>query len=227
MLKLAEKYPKVLKDNLKGCKAFEDQPYKTIDLDQTKQPFYETRIKTTPHHIRKEAELYIKNLIDEDIIEVQREVTDWCSPGFFVTRRGSNKPRFVIDYRRLNECIKRPHWNFLSSDQVRKSLPGKGGYIITCDLKMGFHQIHLPKESRDLTTFNCEYGKYRWKRYPQGLSSSGDIFNLHVDVEMHLIPKHWYSKCVDDILIIGKNKQECFKIFEEICKILKKTWNGS
>ena len=128
----------------------------------------------------------------------------------------------MIDYRRINECIKRPHWNFLSFDQVRKSLPGKGGYIITCDLKMGFHQIHFPGESRDLTRFSCEYGKYRWKRYPQGLSSSGDIFNMHVDVAMHQVPKSWYCKCVDDILIIGKDKQECFERFEAICKILEK-----
>ena len=77
----------MLKDNLKGCQAFKNQAPKQIDIDESKSPHYETRIKTTPHHIRKEAENYIKNLLDENIIEVQREVTDWCSPGFFCNKK--------------------------------------------------------------------------------------------------------------------------------------------
>ena len=87
---------------------------------------------------------------------------------------------------------------------------------------MGFHQIHLPENSRDLTTFSCEYGKYRWRRYPQGLSSSGDVFNMHVDVAMHKIPKHWYSKCIDDLLIIGKKtNKSALKDLKQFVKYLK------
>ena len=70
MLKLAKKFPTVLKDNLKNCHAFREKPRKVIDIDPSIEPFYETRITTTPHHIRAQAEKYIKNLLNKDIREV-------------------------------------------------------------------------------------------------------------------------------------------------------------
>ena len=44
MFKMAKKFPTVLKDNLKNCHAFRDQPSKVIDIDPSIEPFYETRI---------------------------------------------------------------------------------------------------------------------------------------------------------------------------------------
>lgn len=139
----------------------------------------------------------------------------------FLIKRGSNNPRLVVDYRRLNDAIRRPHWNLLSSDQVRKFLTGRGGYLISCDLKQGYHFIFLPEESRDLTTFSCELGRFHWKCYPQGISSSGDVFNLHVDIAMSEVPSVWLSKCMDDLLIHGKHKKECFQRLEFILNVLK------
>ena len=109
----------------------------------------------------------------------------------------------------------------MSADQVRKGLPRKGGYTCSIDLKQGFHQLGLPEESRDLTTFSCEWGHYRWTKYPQGLSSSGDIFNMHMDIALHQVPISYYIKCIDNILIIEKNKKECYEQLEEILKVLK------
>ena len=87
---------------------------------------------------KSEAQAYIKRLLDEKIIEPQREVLEWCSLGFFMCQRGSNKPQFVIDYQRLNAMVLRPHWAFMSADEVSRALPGRGGYGILIVLKMDF-----------------------------------------------------------------------------------------
>ena len=39
--------------------------------------------------------------------------------------------------------------------------------------------MKLDKESQPLTVFNMEFGRYLFLRAPQGLSSSGDVFNLN------------------------------------------------
>ena len=71
MKEMVRKFPSVLRDSLSGSDPFKGQPHKSIDLNPDVTPHYEQGICTTPHHIRTEAQKYIKHLIDEDIIEPQ------------------------------------------------------------------------------------------------------------------------------------------------------------
>ena len=56
---------------------------------------------------------------------------------------------------------------------------------------------------------------------PNGLSSSRDIFNLMVDTALHKIPSEFYVKCIDEFLIKGHNKKECYQCLEAILTVLK------
>ena len=53
-----------------------------------------------------------------------------------------------------------------------------------------------------------------------GLSSSSDIFNRCADHLMRDIDKTWFVKVVDDILIWGRDKEECYNRFTQILETL-------
>ena len=72
---IANKYPSILRDNLMGADPFNGQPHKKIDINPSIAPHYEQGVWQTPHHIKHEAQPYIKCLLDEKIIELQREVS--------------------------------------------------------------------------------------------------------------------------------------------------------
>ena len=127
-----------------------------------------------------------------------------------------------MDFRALNRCLDRPHWPFVSSEQAHKQLPSKCGYLISLDLKKGHFQCPLPEESRDLTTFLCEHGRFYFIHFPQGLNASSDVFNHMSDNILCEVCSQWYLKVVDDILIFGDTKDEAYKRLETILQIFQK-----
>ena len=106
-----------------------------IDMKNNAIPVYKDNIHLTPAHLQESAMSYIKKLL----------------PKVKATKKGSTKPRFVVDYVNLNKEVIRPHWPFTSSEHTRKILPPKAGYFISLDLKHGYFQCELPPASRDLT----------------------------------------------------------------------------
>ena len=46
------------------------------------------------------------------------------------------------------------------------------------DAKDGFYHVKLDEESSFLTTFNTPFGRYRWLRMPQGISSAPEEYQL-------------------------------------------------
>ena len=53
-----------------------------------------------------------------------------------------------------------------------------------------------------------------------GLSSSGDNFNKMCDDALWELPPDWYRKVIDDILVFGDTKEECYFHFKELLKVL-------
>ena len=91
-----------------------------------------------------------------------------------------------------------------------------GLWFAVLDLKWGYFQVELAEECRNLTTILSFDGKYRFKRMPMGLNASGDVFNIRTDALISGIPEA--QKIVDDILLVGRNKQELLKRMEMVFK---------
>ena len=64
----------------------------------------------------------IKELLKAGIIEEYKETTVHCSMGSFIPKKTPGKTRLVIDYRSINNCIKRTKWPMLSSTEIRNSI---------------------------------------------------------------------------------------------------------
>lgn len=69
----------------------------------------------------------------------------------------------------------------------------------TLDAKQGYFQIGIHEHDRDLMCFMTPWGRYRLKRVPMGLISSGDVNNQRCEIA--LVGLVNMSKNVDDILV--------------------------
>ena len=71
------------------------------------------------------------------------------------------------------------------------------------DMKNGYWQIPLSKESQTLTTFNTPVGRYMYKRMPFGISSANEIFQRKVSQAYEGLTG--VITMFDDILVYGKD----------------------
>ena len=124
------------------------------------------------------------------------EPTTWCHR-MVITRKHNGRPRRTVDLSPLNRhCLRETH-GVRSPFQLARSVPPSTWKTVT-DAWNGYHSVPIRAEDRHLTTFVTPFGRWRYRRAPQGFLSSGDGYNrrfddIMVDFERHL-------RCVDDTL---------------------------
>ena len=93
-----------------------------------------------------------------------------------ITLKKDGLPRRLIDYKRLNDAFPR-QTNITQSPFfcAQACPPGKKKTIM--DAKDVYHSTVLAEgESREVTEFLCEFGRYRCVGSGQGLICSGDAY---------------------------------------------------
>ena len=105
---------------------------------------------------------------------------EWLSC-MIVTMKKYGLPRRIIDYKRLNEAIPRQTNITQSPFMYASACPPKKKTTLL-DAKDGYHSVTLALgESREVTEFLCEYGRYRCVGSGQGLIFSGDAYTHRFD----------------------------------------------
>ena len=81
-------------------------------------------------------------------------------------------------------------------------IPGDTWKTVT-DAWNGYHSVPLRESDRQLTT---PFGRFRYKRAPQGFVSSGDGYNRRFDAI--LTDFVWKERCVDDTVHYDSNLED-------------------
>ena len=84
----------------------------------------------------------------------------------------------------------------------------------------GFHQIEVEEGSKDITTFTCPWGKYRYNRMPFGLKNSPAVFQHLMEKVLELCCE--YAAVYIDIIVYSKNWSEHMQHLREVLKVLRK-----
>ena len=90
-------------------------------------------------------------------------------------KKKNNKIRICIGPYELNTAMKREHYVLPILDDILHKFK-ESRIFSKVDLKNGYWQIELDKESSKLTTFQANDQLYRWTRLPFGLKTSSEIF---------------------------------------------------
>ncbi len=104
-----------------------------------------------------------------------------------------------------NKAIKRERHPTPTIDDLVHTLNGATVFS-KLDLRSGYHQISLAKESRYITTFATHKGLRRYKRLNFGTNSASEIFQNAISEELRDIPGTFNIS--DDVIVFGKVQSE-------------------
>lgn len=174
-----------------------------------------------PYSQHGEIERQIEQMQKDDVIE--KSMSPFNAPLLLVKKKadasGKQKFRIVIDFRALNDVTLNEFHPLPNITEILDQL-GQCHLFSLLDLRAGYHQVPLAKESRELTAFSTGQGHYHFKRLVMGLSSAPSTFQkMMANVLSGLIG----IKCLvylDDIIVYAKNlsdhNNKLINVFERL-----------
>ena len=137
---------------------------------------------------------------------IEPSTSPWSSPVVMVPKK-NGELRFCIDYRKLNAVTVRDVYPLPRIDDFLDHLGG--ATVFTClDLKSGYWQIPMGKESQQKTAFVTPDGLYQSKRMPFGLCNGPASFQRTMDEILTGLKWNVCLVYLDDLVICGKTYQE-------------------
>ena len=181
-------------------------PPVTIHIDENAKPHAFHKATPVPLHWQEKVKADL--LRDEALGVIEKvpygEPVMWCHR-MVVTRKHDGSPRRTVDLSPLNKHCKRETFASESPFHIARRIPGKTWKTV-CDAWNGYHSVPLRDEDKHLTTFITPYGRYRYKRAPQGFVSSGDGYNRRFDEILTDFERK--ERCVDDLLCYDTDLEE-------------------
>ena len=150
------------------------------------------------------------------IKQIERPTT-WCS-GMVVALKSNGKVRICVDLTQLNKSVQREFYPLPRLEEIMASLEGST-HFSKMDANSGFWQIRLEEESQDYTTFIMPFGRYVFCKMPFGISAAPEFFQRQM---MKIVDGLTGVVCMmDDILVVGKDKEEYDRRLEQVLKRLE------
>ncbi len=156
----------------------------------------------TPHKLKPVLKQLVQDLLDAGIIEPS-ESHQFNSPCLLVPKKaeGSIKKgvlyRLVVDYRALNKIIESAVFPIPRIQDIFQQYKGCTAFS-SLDIRHAFYTIGIDKQSRHLTAFGCEFGKFQFKFLPQGLKISPAVFQNQIEQDLKGLDR--INPYIDDIM---------------------------
>lgn len=157
-----------------------------------------------PFHLRQKVSAALDKLEQQGIIEKVDGATPWISPLVVIPKKDGDI-RLCVDMRMANRAIQRERHPTPTVDDLIHALNGATVFS-KLDLRSGYHQLCLAKESRHITTFATHEGLRRYKKLNFGTNSASEIFQHVIAEQIRDIPN--VLNISDDVIVFGKTQAE-------------------
>lgn len=162
----------------------------------------------------------VEAMLRDGVIESSQNA--WSSP-IVIVRKKDGKPRFCIDFRKVNEVTERDAYPLLQIVPTLDKLRG-ARYLTTLDLKNGYRQVPLTPESRIITAFTVPgKGLMQFRVILFGLYSAPATFQrllntvLGPELELHVFVY------LDDVIVINRTFDEHLQTLQDIFHRLRES----
>ena len=132
--------------------------------------------------------------------KVAKKINELLDP-----KPGKDDVCICVDMRCANEAIQREKIPIPTVDEVLEELNGSTVFS-KLDMNMGFHQIELEENFRDITTFSAGDSLFRYKRLSFGINSAPEQYQNIVRQTIAGCPGA--TNIADDIVVHGKTTEE-------------------
>ena len=184
-------------------------------LTDGSNPIYKHPYRRSPKEngiIKDEIENLLKNGF------IRRSRSPWGSPSMLVPKP-NNKHRLVVDYRELNKITKAHPFPLPRLNDIFDSLRDSEWFSVL-DLKAGFHQVEVEKDSIEKTAFVVWCGHFEWLRLPFGLKNAPSEFCRLMYKILGDIPN--VLVYIDDICVHTKTLSQHLTILKTVFERLRK-----
>ena len=198
MDQIMRQYP----DVFDGIGKFLGPPY-TIHPDPSIQP-KQTPCRPVLIHLKEAFMKEIDKMLQAGVLKPVTEATPWINSfvlGELNEKSGNLKLRICLDPTNLNKTIIREPYHFKTPEDIAHLIAGACTMTVL-DCHNGYWHQQLDVQSSYLTTFNTEFGRYRYTVMPFGATVAGDVFQCKLNKCFGHIPN--VIVIADDIMIVGK-----------------------
>lgn len=151
----------------------------------------------------KSLKIELDKLLSLGVIE-KGGFSDWASPIIMIKKK-DNTYRIVADFRYLNSQSQVMNYPISNIDGLLDNL-NQAFWMSQFDLRSGFFQANLKKESQSLTTVVCPLGAYFFKKLPQGIQTSPHVFSEIIERCFHKLLNQCVVLYLDDVTTYTVNK---------------------
>ena len=177
-------------------------PY-TIHLDPSVQPKL-TPCRSVSIHLKETFKQEIDKMLQASALKLVMEATPWINSFVLVEfkdKAGNHKLRICLDPTNLNKAIIREPYHFKTPEDIAH-LIARACTLTLLDCHKGYWPQQLNEQSSYMTTFNTEFGRYRYTGMPFGATVAGDVFQHKLDEYFGHIPN--MIVIADDIMVVEK-----------------------
>ena len=161
----------------------------------------------------------LKEWSDASVIEPSS--SPWASALVPVRKKGTEKLRWAVDYRRLNDNIQTDAYP-LPSIETNLQLLHNSKIYTTLDSAGAFHGIPVAPASRPLTAFISPRGLFQFRRMPFGIKSSPSVYARMVARALDTLPGkpgEYALGYLDDIICHSKTPEEHLRHLELVMEM--------
>ena len=172
-----------------------------IDLKPGTRP-HKARVR--PLNPAQEADL--KRQLDEwlEAKIIEPTSSEWGSALVPVRKKGTDKLRWAIDYRILNESTIKDSFPLSHIDTNLQRLGGAKVFS-TLDSAGAFHNLMIDADCRDYTTFNSMFGQFRFVRLPFGVANGPAAYSRLIQLALSRLTPGYTLGYIDDIIVYSKS----------------------
>lgn len=173
--------------------------------------------RRVPIGLREATKSELERMEKLGVIEKVEYPTTWCS-GMVVAPKSNGKVRLCVDLTQLNKSVQREHFPLPRLEDTLASIEGSK-FFSKMDANSGFWQIRLEEASREYTTFITPFGRYQYCKMPFGISAAPEFFQRQM---YKILGDSKGVVCMmDDILVVGRTKEEHDRRLEEVLSKLE------
>ena len=131
----------------------------------------------------------------------------WCNTVVLVHKKDGGL-QFCIDFRRLNSRTKKDAYPFPWMQETMESMVG-ARFFSTMDLKLGFWQVKMPKDSQQYTAFTVgSMGVYEFLRMPYGLCNTPVTFQRLIQNCLGELNLTYALIYLDKVIVFSRTDEE-------------------
>lgn len=149
---------------------------------------------------------------------IEPSQSPWGAPVVIAYRNG--KPRFCIDYRKLNAVTTPDEFPLPRQSEILASLSG-AQVLSSLDALSGFTQLEMDEEHKEKTAFRTHRGLFQFRRMPFGLRNGPSIFQR---ITQGILSPYLWIFClvyIDDIVVYSKSYEDHIGHLDKVLTLIE------